>query len=380
MNNRWNRARLIPTTGIGTQAEQERRATSGLLAAMTTVEDFGRRLTSALGAPEGMTEAFVRVPLTVGGTRFEAHGMLRTESDGTSWTALVEVSTGSRPLDAERLEQVLEAAREHGIDALLTISNEVAPLAGQHPTPIAKEKRGRVAMLHHPWSWIAAEAAAQSTRTVGEDPLATRILADLVHYLEDPASGTLRIEVGSDSDPDGVPQDRPGPGDGDAQGADAAAPGTGAPRTDSSPTTRIPRIGIAHGRPADSGSRTRPEADRTGPDEPRADRGRTGEPNPAGADPAASCATGSATAEPQEDRATDGGTEVPAPRGPVRREIRIALRAEPGDQDPERPGWYRDRCGTGLLRWWDGSDWTTHVYELPSARQEVTDRLQNQTP
>jgi hypothetical protein len=47
----WQSARLIPTSGINGAEEQERRATSALLAVMTSVNEFGRRLLSSIGGP-----------------------------------------------------------------------------------------------------------------------------------------------------------------------------------------------------------------------------------------------------------------------------------------------------------------------------------------
>jgi hypothetical protein len=38
----WHQARLIPTSGISGAEEQERRATSALLAVMSAVREFGR--------------------------------------------------------------------------------------------------------------------------------------------------------------------------------------------------------------------------------------------------------------------------------------------------------------------------------------------------
>ena len=40
------------------------------------------------------------------------------------WTSLVEVKTGRNDLQTEQLENYLEVARRHGIQALLTISNQ----------------------------------------------------------------------------------------------------------------------------------------------------------------------------------------------------------------------------------------------------------------
>ena len=47
----WTAARLLPTVGIRGQEEQERRATSVLLAVMHAVPEFGHALLRDLGAP-----------------------------------------------------------------------------------------------------------------------------------------------------------------------------------------------------------------------------------------------------------------------------------------------------------------------------------------
>ncbi|GAB3269178.1 DUF2510 domain-containing protein [Kineosporia babensis] len=288
-NTGWHEARLIPTTGITSQVEQERRASAVLLATMTAVERFGRALTEPLGAPEGRITTFVEVPFSTGDSEHLPHGVIEVTADETSWRALVEVSTGPRPLRGSRLEACLDLAAGHGIDALLTISNEVPPVAGQHPTPVAKEKLGLVSMIHFPWSKIVAEAVVEREENPDEDPVAVWVLGELIHYLEHPRSGALLFEVPEDA-----------------------------------PTTHLPRI---------AGRLEGPVA------------------------------------------------EVPAPRGPARREIRIALRDDFEAEPPDQPGWYRDQNGlnhlsspseeddldAGRLRWWDGSTWTGHVYDLPPA-------------
>src|SRR5215210_6491138 len=48
----WPLARLIPTAGIRGQEEQEKRATSSLLAVMRAVPEFGHALLKELGAPK----------------------------------------------------------------------------------------------------------------------------------------------------------------------------------------------------------------------------------------------------------------------------------------------------------------------------------------
>jgi hypothetical protein len=297
-NNGWHEARLIPTSGISSQVEQERRATAVLLATMTAVARFGRAVADPLGAPEGTLETFVEVPFSSGDTECLPHGVIRVREGDTLWTALVEVSTGPRPLLSSRLEAYLGLAAEQKIDALLTISNEIPPVAGQHSTPVAKEKLGQVALLHFPWSKVVAEAVVEREDCATEDPSAAWVLGELIHYLEHPRSGALLFEI-----------------------------------VDDAPTTRLPRL--------------------------------------------------SPLEEFEVPPAPDPVAELPAPRGPARREIRIALREDPEPEAPSEPGWYRDHADQGApdigrLRWWEGSAWTDHVYVLPAAPAGADERLENQ--
>jgi hypothetical protein len=63
----WQQARLIPTSGINGAQEQERRATSALLAVMTAVKEYGRTLTKGLGAHAGDIETFIEVEFDLDG-------------------------------------------------------------------------------------------------------------------------------------------------------------------------------------------------------------------------------------------------------------------------------------------------------------------------
>ena len=157
----WHEARLIPTSGINGADEQERRATSALLAVMTAVREFGRGLTQPLGAPVGTVETYIEVPFTLGEKRIYPDGLIRVKRGQRSWTALVEVKTGTNALETEQLENYLDVAREQGFDALVTISNEIPPAAGQHPTTLDKRKLRKVALHHFSWSQILAEAVMQ---------------------------------------------------------------------------------------------------------------------------------------------------------------------------------------------------------------------------
>src|SRR4051812_9145678 len=89
----WHEARLIPTSGINGADEQERRATSALLAVMTAVREFGRALTKPLGAPAGNVETYIEVPFMLGDKKLFPDGLVRVSRGQRSWTR----SSRSRP-------------------------------------------------------------------------------------------------------------------------------------------------------------------------------------------------------------------------------------------------------------------------------------------
>jgi len=192
--NAWHEARLIPTSGINGAEEQERRATSALLAVMSAVREFGRALTRPYGAPAGAVETYIEVPFVLGKKKFFPDGLIRVARGQKSWTSLVEVKTGSNELTAEQLENYLDVAREQGFDAVLTISNEIPAVAGQHPTKVDKRKLKKVALHHLSWTQVLAEAVMQKEFRGVADPDQAWILGELIRYLEHPRSGAMEFE------------------------------------------------------------------------------------------------------------------------------------------------------------------------------------------
>lgn len=190
----WNIARLIPTSGISGADEQERRATSALLAVMSSVKEFGRVITSQFGAPNTSVEAFIEVPFVHGEKKLYPDGLIRCRRGQKSWTALVEVKTGSNQLDQIQLENYLDIARDNGFDCVLTISNEIPPVHGQHPTSVDKRKVRKVDLVHLSWTEVLTHAVVQKEHKGVADPDQSWILGELIRYLEHPRSGALNFD------------------------------------------------------------------------------------------------------------------------------------------------------------------------------------------
>lgn len=190
----WHQARLIPTSGISGAEEQERRATSALLAVMSVVKEFSKALLGPLGAPSGSVETFIEVPFTLGDVQVIPDGLIRVNRGSRSWTALVEVKTGRNELQTQQLENYLDVAREQGFDALITISNEIPAMAGQHPTKVDKRKLKKVALHHRSWTFLLSTAVMQKEHRGVSDPEQAWILGELIRYLEHPRSGAMELE------------------------------------------------------------------------------------------------------------------------------------------------------------------------------------------
>lgn len=190
----WHEARLIPTSGINGAEEQERRATSALLAVLSAVREYGRGLLKPFGAPAGTVECYIEVPFMLGEKRLYPDGLIRVTRGGRSWTTLVEVKTGANKLQSEQLENYLDIAREQRFDAVLTISNEIPAVAGQHPTKVDKRKVRNVSLHHISWTQVLAEAVMQKEFRGVADPDQAWILGELIRYLEHHKSGALEFD------------------------------------------------------------------------------------------------------------------------------------------------------------------------------------------
>jgi hypothetical protein len=191
----WMPARLIPVAGIRGQDEQEIRAASSLLAVMGAVDEFGRALLKEIGAPAGRISTFTEVPLkNAEGKTLRPDGAITVERGKTSWRCLVEVKTGNVPLGSEQVSSYLDLAREHGFQAVLTISNQISGSTEDVPVTVDKRKLRSVQLRHLSWWRILTQAVMQHQHRGVRDPDQAWILGELIAYLEHEKSGAIGFE------------------------------------------------------------------------------------------------------------------------------------------------------------------------------------------
>lgn len=183
-------ARLIPVTGIKGALDQERRAASALLAVMQGVPELTIALLKDYGAIKGTVETYIEPEFKLGTKKVRPDGLIRITKGQKSWTALVEFKTGKNDLEIEQINQYLDIAKEHGFDALLTISNEVLDATGTHPTAGIDNRRLRsTSLIHLSWMEVITECIILSAHTGVQDSDRDWILKELIRFLQSDASG-----------------------------------------------------------------------------------------------------------------------------------------------------------------------------------------------
>lgn len=192
---RGERARLFPVLA---ETSKEGRTLSVLLACMETVEDFGKALLSDLGIKTGVRtkiEAYTEVVLQKGGdAKVRPDGLIVLRSGSSQLSMLVEAKIGNAELTAGQLESYLELAKLNGVDGLLTISNQFAPLPSHHPVAVSPASTRKAALWH--WSWMYV--LTQTTLHLGSDGIRDReqrvVLNELVRFLSHPSTGVKSFD------------------------------------------------------------------------------------------------------------------------------------------------------------------------------------------
>ncbi len=189
------RARLIPSIS---DSKKEERATSSLLATFTVVGGFAERVLRSVGAPiskRASVECYTEVVLATKDQKSaRPDGLIQVTSRGKTWTALVEAKVGNSQLRQDQIEDYLDRARELKLDAVITLSNQFAPLPTHHPLMLPKSKTRTVNLYHFSWLSIASEAIMLADSKGVEDPEQAYILSELVRYLQHPGSGVATLK------------------------------------------------------------------------------------------------------------------------------------------------------------------------------------------
>lgn len=189
-------ARLIPVIA---DSRKEQRAASVLLAVLAAVDEFGKGVLRAIGAPVGKTSnitCFTEVVFKAQpkDTALRPDGLIVVRTGKKVWSAIVEAKIGNATLDAEQIEKYLNIARLVHADALITLSNQFATLPTHHPVSINQKKLKTIGLYHWSWTFILTEAILCESRRGVADPDQAFILRELIRYLDHDSSGVTAFD------------------------------------------------------------------------------------------------------------------------------------------------------------------------------------------
>ncbi|MEG6509207.1 hypothetical protein V6C03_09515 [Methyloligella sp. 2.7D] len=147
-------ARLIP---VGSASQRERAAASVFLAALTVVRPFAEGVFDTLKKPlrsRSTVSAFTEVEFKKQPeeARCRPDGLLLVDSSRSEWRAIIEAKIGTATITEEQLARYGKLAIENGIDAVITISNELTAFPDHPPYEVPAALAGKVEVYH--WSWM----------------------------------------------------------------------------------------------------------------------------------------------------------------------------------------------------------------------------------
>lgn len=191
----WQAARLIPATGIRGEKDQEQRATSALMAVMSAVPDLAKSLLAPFRVPAGRARTYVEPQLRDDDGKIQIpDAAIVIERGKRRWTCLVEVKTGRTGLDQAQVDRCMALASQYHLDAVLTVSNQIAAVEGECPIEVDRRRLKTVSLRHLSWFRILTAAIVQHRHHGVSDPEQAWILDELIHYLSDPRSGVSSFD------------------------------------------------------------------------------------------------------------------------------------------------------------------------------------------
>lgn len=190
-------ARLIPTLA---DSKKEERATSILLAALMSVYEFRKAMLQSINQRVGnrtKLEAWSEIvfkdeqPTKKKSPTDRPDGLIVLNTGRKKWHAIIEAKVGNEEIGEEQLLKYIKQAKEHGIDAVITITNQFVAFPTHHPVTINKKYLRSVEIFHWSWTYIVtmAQLLLTQNKIVSQDQ--RFILDEVVKYLEDPSSGKV---------------------------------------------------------------------------------------------------------------------------------------------------------------------------------------------
>ncbi|KAB7624155.1 hypothetical protein F3N43_07135 [Alkalilimnicola sp. S0819] len=121
-------------------------------------------------------------------------GLLVLHTGKKVWRALIEAKIGNAELDAEQIARYVQQAKQHNIDAVITISNQFSALPSHHPVSLPKNATKGVELYHWSWMSIVTQATLLLDRDAVADEDQVFILREILRYFEHDSAGVSKFD------------------------------------------------------------------------------------------------------------------------------------------------------------------------------------------
>ena len=187
-------ARLIPTVA---DTKKEERVSSILLSATMAVPCFCRAMLATIGERLGTTAKvrcftevkFAQTPEGMDDKRPD--GLIVVSTGKRTWSAIVEAKVDKNVIQLDQLKAYMALAKMNGIDAVITISNQMIAHPSHHPVKIGARDRKGVDLFHWSWMMVKTTALLELGAEHFDNAEQRWILREVTRYLEHDSSGVL---------------------------------------------------------------------------------------------------------------------------------------------------------------------------------------------
>uniref|UniRef100_UPI003BAAD3ED hypothetical protein n=1 Tax=Stappia sp. TaxID=1870903 RepID=UPI003BAAD3ED len=196
LNAKGERARLFPVLA---DTSREGRSLSIFLSCLASIRELGQSLLSELGVRVGSRTQIETLTEVVfgsggGGKKLRPDGLIFVRNGSRSWSAIVEAKIGKNELSVDQIEAYLDIAKQNKIDAVITISNQFAPLPSHHPISIGAISKRKANLFHWSWSYIMTEAQILYDNDEVEDSDQRFLLNEFRRFLTHESAGVKSFD------------------------------------------------------------------------------------------------------------------------------------------------------------------------------------------
>ena len=189
-------ARIFP---VLSNSSKEGRTTSIVLACLSLVREFGEDVLGKIGQRLGArSEVACYTEIVFKDQKVNLKdrpdGLIVLSTGKNTWRALVETKIGTAQLYPEQIEKYQALAKENGVDAVITISNQYTTDPRHHPCEGIRKSRSKIPVFHFSWMSILTIADLLLSQDSVSDSDQKILLNELVRFLTHESAGLKGFE------------------------------------------------------------------------------------------------------------------------------------------------------------------------------------------